>query len=126
MKILVCGGRDFGDYALLDEVLTEIHKETPITHIVTGAQRAEPKDNVFIGADWIGIEWALKEEINFSGLPAKWGKYQRAAGPRRNAEMLMAHPDIQLVVAFKGGRGTADMVRQAKDWENGIPVRIIE
>ena len=44
---------------------------------------------------------------------ADWDKFGRAAGPIRNAQMLReGKPD--LVVAFPGGRGTANMVAQAK------------
>ncbi len=50
---------------------------------------------------------------------AKWETYGKAAGPIRNREMLLNLP--ALVVAFPGGKGTADMVRQAE--RAGIPVR---
>jgi len=52
---------------------------------------------------------------------AKWSKHGRAAGPIRNQEMIdECKPD--LVVAFPGGRGTADMVRRAK----AAGIRVIE
>ena len=35
--------------------------------------------------------------------------------------MLVAHPDISLVIAFPGGKGTAGMVQMAQ--VKGIPVR---
>ena len=42
-----------------------------------------------------------------------WKKYGKKAGPLRNQQMLEeGKPD--LVVAFPGGNGTADMVRRAK------------
>jgi hypothetical protein len=47
---------------------------------------------------------------------AAWHDYGKAAGPIRNKRMLTDFaPDI--VVAFPGGKGTADMVRQAKERE---------
>lgn len=58
------------------------------------------------------------EFAKWKGIPVKtfradWGKYGKSAGPRRNKQMLdEGRPD--LVVAFEGGRGTADMVKQAK------------
>lgn len=124
MRILVCGGRDFQDYRLLEHTLGGIHSDQEITHIVTGAQRSEgSRDWKYHGADWMAIEWALEREINFSGIPAKWGKYGKSAGPRRNREMLKMFQDIQLVVAFRGGKGTADMVAAAR--QAGIPVKEI-
>ena len=44
-------------------------------------------------------------------MPADWTKHGKAAGPIRNQKMLDECPD--LVVAFPGGKGTADMVRRA-------------
>jgi hypothetical protein len=45
-------------------------------------------------------------------FPANWKVYGRAAGPIRNMKMLLeGKPD--LVVAFPGGIGTADMVKKA-------------
>lgn len=44
---------------------------------------------------------------------ADWIRHGRSAGPIRNERMLrLSQPDI--VLAFPGGRGTADMVRRAK------------
>jgi ABC-type Fe3+-hydroxamate transport system substrate-binding protein len=39
-------------------------------------------------------------------------KYGPSAGPIRNGRMLEYKPD--LVIAFPGGRGTANMVKQAR------------
>ena len=51
--------------------------------------------------------------------PADWKQYGRGAGPIRNREMLQySEPDI--VVAFPGGAGTADMIRAART--AGYPV----
>ena len=46
--------------------------------------------------------------------PADWKKHGKAAGPIRNQEMLEAEGGIDLVIAFPGGTGTADMVRRAE------------
>ena len=55
--------------------------------------------------------------------PADWDTHGRGAGPIRNKQMLEeGKPD--LVIAFPGGKGTANMIGQAK--EAGIPVREIE
>ena len=46
-------------------------------------------------------------------FPADWAKHGKAAGPIRNAEMLTEFlPDY--IVAFPGGKGTADMLRKAE------------
>jgi hypothetical protein len=52
-------------------------------------------------------------------FPADWEKYGKAAGPIRNQQILVeGKPD--LVVAFQGGRGTANMVSRAQ--QAGVPV----
>ena len=45
--------------------------------------------------------------------PHEWAKFGKRAGPMRNARML-AEFNPELVIAFPGGRGTADMIARAK------------
>jgi hypothetical protein len=53
-------------------------------------------------------------------VPADWQKHGTAAGPIRNKQMIVSgKPD--LVLAFPGGRGTADMSRRAE--KHGIPLQ---
>jgi hypothetical protein len=100
VKVLVCGGRNYIDIPSVSRILDGL-KPTEIIH--GGAP----------GADAIADMWAMANKIPVSMYKAKWEKYGRAAGPRRNQQMLEeAKPDV--VVAFPGGKGTADMVRRAK------------
>ena len=102
MRILVCGGRDFFDYPYVCEVLKKY--EGKATVVITGSGR---------GADKLGEEWADDWELPLLRFPANWEYFGKAAGPIRNQQMLdEGKPDV--VVAFPGGRGTADMVRRAK------------
>jgi hypothetical protein len=92
--------------------LDGIHRATPI--IVHGAAE---------GADALAERWAKAEFIGRHRFPAQWDKYGKAAGPIRNQAMIdKGKPD--LVVAFPGDRGTADMGRRAK--AAGIKVVEIE
>jgi hypothetical protein len=103
MKVLVCGGRDYSDRALLRGALGVWHRRHPITRIIHGGAP---------GADTMAGEWALENDIRCDVYPADWERYGRRAGPLRNKRMLReAKPD--LVMAFPGGRGTLDMVRRA-------------
>lgn len=112
MRVLVCGGRDYRDAAHLDRVLQQINAEGAIDTIIHGAAR---------GADQLGEAWGLRWGKNLEPYPADWGTFGLSAGPRRNAVMLRdGKPD--LVVAFPGGKGTADMVRRARR----AGVRVIE
>lgn len=104
-RILVCGGRDFSDrdavFGALDLVKSAVGE---MTVIQGGAS----------GADALAREWCAKQpSIHMINEPADWNAHGRAAGPIRNQKMLDDHkPDC--VLAFAGGRGTADMVRRAR------------
>lgn len=104
MIVIVCGGRNYEDRDLVYIVLDRIHKETPITRIVHGGAT---------GADYLGACWADSRGVPSGSYRARWDLHGRAAGPLRNQRMLdEAKPE--LVVAFPGGRGTADMVDRAR------------
>jgi hypothetical protein len=62
--------------------------------------------------------WAEHHKFPWHTEKAKWHVHGRAAGPIRNGVMIDMRPDI--VIAFPGGDGTADMVAQAT--EAGIRV----
>src|SRR3990167_8292284 len=100
MRVLVCGGRDFHNVDLMYDVL----KQWDITHVISGHAR---------GADQMAEMWADEHGVPLTIFPAEWDKFGRMAGPIRNQQMLdEGMPD--LVVAFPGGRGTADMVARVK------------
>lgn len=103
MRVLVCGGRDFADYAAVDRALTAVNAEGAITALIEGGAT---------GADNAGKVWASVRNIPVETYRADWKRHGRAAGPLRNTVMLdKGRPDA--VVAFPGGKGTADMIRQA-------------
>lgn len=99
MRVLVCGGRDFDDYDLMEKTLDQYQ----ITTIIHGAAR---------GADLFSDRYAAAKGLKREAYPANWNLYGNSAGPIRNQYMLESKPD--LVIAFPGGRGTADMVSRAK------------
>lgn len=104
MRVLVCGGRAYADRNHVYATLDAIHAKTPITHLIHGGAR---------GADSHGREWAFERNVPMTAFMAEWKHKGKAAGPIRNRRMLeTGKPD--LVVAFPGGRGTADMCRQAR------------
>ena len=110
MKVLVCGCRDYVDVVHVFDVLDDLDPKI----IVHGDCR---------GADRLADEWARFHKKEVRRYPANWQDYGRFAGPLRNAEMLEKEtPD--LVVAFPGGTGTANMVKLARD--AGVKVMEIE
>lgn len=99
-RILVCGGRNYFNQAQVNTILDQ-HSPAVIIH---GAAR---------GADTLAGNYARANNLPEISCPADWAKYGLKAGFLRNAQMLNDHkPD--LVIAFPGGRGTADMVRRAR------------
>lgn len=125
MKLLVCGGRDFENRSYLRAALDFADEcaraeGDPIEVVIQGAQRKEREDGTVVGADWLAREWALDNGLSVQDFPADWRKHGRAAGPIRNQQMIdIGEPDA--VIAFPGGRGTADMVRRAR--AAGIPTK---
>jgi hypothetical protein len=104
MRVLVCGGRDYHDTQRVYRALDQLHKREPIGVVIEGDAP---------GPDRIAGYWARKKRIDNLKFPADWETYGKAAGPVRNKKMLdEGKPD--LVVAFPGGRGTADMVQRAR------------
>jgi len=103
MKVLVCGGRDYGNSEFIERQLDRLHKEMRFTLLIEGGAT---------GADRHAKSWAISRRVPGREFRANWAKHGKAAGPLRNQRMLdVAKPD--LVVAFEGGKGTADMCARA-------------
>jgi hypothetical protein len=104
MKVLVCGGRNFDDWPFIVYVLDRVHARHPITTLIEGGAT---------GADQFARRWAITRGIEVATYPPDPDRYGHRAGPVRNTQMLReARP--QLVVAFRGGSGTAHMITIAK------------
>lgn len=116
MRLLVCGGRDFEDRKFVFDSLDRIMQRRVVTLVIHGA--CQDRQGRLKGADRWADEWAEARLIERLPCPADWERYGPKAGPLRNAHMLTHGPDG--LTAFPGGRGTAGMVRLAKD--AGVPV----
>lgn len=104
MRVIVCGGRDFYEKNRVFRVLDQLHEQQLIVLLANGGAR---------GADTLAQLWAEANRVPTARYPAQWTLYGASAGPRRNAEMLRdVAPD--LVLAFPGGRGTADMIEKSQ------------
>ena len=127
MRVVVTGGRNFGQLTgsvldktpeevntiyqqqkLVFKVLDELNtgQEGPIKVLATGGAS---------GADHTAHSWAVDNLVQTASFPVtakKWQYVGPKAGPIRNGIMLdTVRPDV--VVAFPGGKGTADCKRQA-------------
>jgi hypothetical protein len=105
--VLVTGGRDYADWYTVRMTLDLIG----VTLLVHGCAR---------GADRLAEHWAQDRGVQQHAYAADWQRLGKAAGPIRNQRMLDYEPGIQLVVAFPGNSGTADMVKRAR--RKGIAV----
>lgn len=103
MRVIVCGGRNFKDRAMLFRVLTELHREYPFVTLFEGGAK---------GADRYAAEWAAENGVESQRIKANWKQYGLGAGIRRNRHMLWT-ADPHRVIAFPGGAGTEDMVQRA-------------
>ena len=121
MRVIVCGGRDFCDQDWLFDALDRIHARRPITFLRQGGQvKQHPEDANLpaarrrrIGADHMAKRWAMSRLIDHDTVNADWKRLGAAAGPIRNG-MMIRENDIDAVIAFPGGDGTADMVTKAR------------
>jgi hypothetical protein len=108
MRILVCGGRDFNDSALLSKVLSQHSNKDSV--IIQGEAQ---------GADYLARVWAVQNNLPFESYLANWKKYGKRAGYIRNVQMLNEGKP-NLVIAFPGGKGTQMMINLAE--AAGVPV----
>ncbi len=108
MRVLVTGGRNYSNAVYVFECMDEVNTEVGISLVIHGACPVGAG-----GADFLAEDWAKHREIPFLGIPARFKAKGPAAGPARNGDMLR-RAKVQLVLAFPGGRGTADMVKKAR------------
>jgi len=101
-RVIVCGGREFKDYAFMDKALHDFILQDDV--IVQGGAR---------GADLMAAQWAQRNEVAYETFVARWDLYGAFAGHMRNSAMLNA--GAQLVIAFPGGRGTTNMIEIARE-----------
>jgi inosine/xanthosine triphosphate pyrophosphatase family protein len=124
LNIAIIGSRSFSNVKYLEESMQSvINKENKGSFeniiIISGGAK---------GADRLGKEYAEKYKLGYKEYKAEWkdlshpdakirtnqyGKYDAAAGHRRNTLIIN---DSDIVVAFHNGSpGTADSLRKAKE-----------
>lgn len=113
-RVLVTGGRDYADANRLRLCLDVLHDGEGVAVVIHGDAR---------GADRLAARWAEDHRVPAIACPARWAVFGKRAGPIRNSAMLSEFaPD--LVLAFPGGAGTADMV--AKAHAAGVDVVVVK
>jgi hypothetical protein len=103
MRVLVCGGRHYDDDDAVQHELIGFHWRIPITVIIHGG---------VAGAGAIAEAWARRNRVAVVRYPPNWERLGKRAEKLRNDFMLVdSRPDY--VIAFPGGRNTADLVAKA-------------
>lgn len=113
LRIVVTGGRDYPHLDSVAVALDHLHRARGIVRLAHGDAR---------GVDKAAGAWAQAHgvtEPRYTVTDREWRELGKRAGVLRNTRMLEAEqPD--LLVAFPGGRGTADCMRSARS--RGITV----
>ncbi|MBV8106061.1 MAG: DUF2493 domain-containing protein [Hyphomicrobiales bacterium] len=105
LRVLVCGGRDWRDAELVEMALDRLRAERgPFDCLIHGGAR---------GVDRIAGKWARKNGVLEWDFLPEWHRAGTHDGAARN-QLMIALALPELVIAFPGGRGTADMVERAK------------
>lgn len=105
LRILVTGDRNWTDKAFMKRVLLDFDPNTTV--LVHGNCK---------GADILAGEVATELGMEVEVYPANWKRYNRAAGPIRNLEMLHTKPHLIMVWHdnLAQSRGTKNCVEAAK------------
>lgn len=124
MRVLLTGSRDWVDQFLIDLALDSAYVEwrktatDTDTFIVVHGNAA--------GADALGRQWAVNmkgidHRVDHESHPAQWEKYGKAAGHKRNAEMVDLGADKCIAFPLGKSPGTRGCMRLAKAAQ--IPVK---
>jgi hypothetical protein len=134
IRLIIAGGRDFSDYALLEAsvlaYLRGMNAKRGDVEIVSGCAP---------GADKLGERFQKQYKLKLKEMPARWNdltaapclvktrndgsKYNALAGPNRNTEMAAYATHC---ICFWDGKssGTSDMIEKAKG--AGLDLEVVE
>jgi hypothetical protein len=88
-KVRVCGSREYEDKSAVWTALDKIWETDGDDLIIIQGGAT--------GADYLAKQWAIDHQVPVYHFPARWRKYGKKAGMRRNREMLeRAEPDLVL------------------------------
>lgn len=110
MRLIIAGGRDFNDYDLLCDKVSQFIGNTSDVTIVSGLAK---------GADALGCDYANENNYPLEGFAAEWHIHGRSAGIRRNKYMAK---NADSLIAFWDGksRGTMHMI----DFAHSLGLRV--
>jgi hypothetical protein len=109
-RILVTGSRNWWSVDVIRNALWTAYGDRPPGTDPVIVHGACPS-----GADSIASGWARSNGVKTEPHPADWHKYGKAAGPRRNREMVALGADICLAFIRAESRGASMTARMAED-----------
>lgn len=112
-RVIIAGGRDFQDYALLQREMDRLLSNTKDEIVVVSGKAR--------GADTLGERYAHERGYTVREFPANWELYGKVAGYIRNEEMAQ---NADALVAFWDGasRGTKNMIGLALRYRLNVRV----
>jgi hypothetical protein len=115
-RVLVTGSRTWNDQAVIWQALANVVRQLPPDREVVLVHGACPR-----GADEMAHQWMRGYGGVIEAHPANWVKHGKAAGFRRNAEMVALGADICLAFIRNNSRGASHTAALAE--KAGIPTR---
>lgn len=114
-RVLVSGSRTWTDEDLVHH---EMHKAwlafTPKKGIVSADQMVLVVGDCPTGADRMAHEYAVESGWGIEQHVADWNRWHRAAGPKRNQEMVSRGADIGLFFIRAGSKGASGCLKLAE------------
>ena len=109
MKLMIAGPREVvaSDVLYIEDTILKFFKNNKVTEVISGRAR---------GVDSIGEHVAKLEGYKFKPFEAKWDLYGKAAGYRRNVEMV-EYCDEALIFwnqISKGTKHSLDLLEKSK------------
>ena len=103
-RYIIAGGRDFNNYQKLKEICDKIITDKENSEVVCGCAK---------GADSLGKQWAIENNVLVTEFPANWETHGKSAGVIRNTEMAKYATHL---IAFwdEKSKGTKHMIDTAK------------
>lgn len=115
-RIIIAGSRNFNNYALLKEKVSELIDHTDDNVIISGGAK---------GADTLGEKFAYESDMKLVKMPANWEKFGKSAGYIRNEQMAVyASKKNGKLIAFWDGesKGTVHMIKLARKYNLEVEV----
>ncbi|MGW6597882.1 DUF2493 domain-containing protein [Streptomyces sp. NPDC055036] len=120
IRVLVTGSRAWTNTDRIAEALGQVIRLSGCRpHDVLLIHGACP-----VGADALADEFATQIGMRVQRFPADWETFGKAAGFRRNAEMVNLGADVCLAFIRNKSRGASMTARMAE--KAGIPTKIFE